>query len=248
MSAISDKYDSIIIGAGLSGLAAGIRLAQFGKKVLLLEKHYVIGGLNSFYSRLGRRIDVGLHAITNFVKKGITGSPLTKLLRQLRLSHDSLELSEQKSSKILLNQLVVKFNNDFSLLESEISRLFPQAMDRFKKLVEMIKEYNPFTTTSEYISAHGILSQVLNNRELEDILLLPTSYYGSAREDDMDWRQFVIMFRSIFLEGFARPFDGIKKILQLLITKFSELGGEKKLRCAVKKNRNDKWQGQWCSS
>ncbi|MDR0351337.1 MAG: NAD(P)-binding protein, partial [Puniceicoccales bacterium] len=57
MSIISDKYDSIIIGAGLSGLAAGIRLAQFGKKVLLLEKHYDIGGLNSFYNRLGRRID-----------------------------------------------------------------------------------------------------------------------------------------------------------------------------------------------
>jgi phytoene dehydrogenase-like protein len=65
--------------------------------------------------------------------------------------------------------------------------------------------------------------------------MLPTSYYGSARENDMDWKQFVIMFRSIFLEGFARPFDGIKKILQLLITKFCELGGEKKLRCAVKK-------------
>jgi phytoene dehydrogenase-like protein len=179
------------------------------------------------------------------VKKGITGSPLSKLLRQLRISHDSLELSEQKSSKILLHQLVVRFNNDFSLLESEIARLFPQAMDRFKKLVEMVKNYNPFTSTSEYISARNILSQTLENRALEDILLLPTSYYGSAKENDMDWRQFVIMFRSIFLEGFARPFDGIKKILQLLITKFNELGGEKKLRCAVKKieTKNGKASG-----
>jgi phytoene dehydrogenase-like protein len=79
------KYDSVIIGAGLSGLASGIRLAQFGKNVLVVEKHSIIGGLNSFYSRFGRKIDVGLHAITNFVKKGISKSPLSKLLRQLRI-------------------------------------------------------------------------------------------------------------------------------------------------------------------
>ena len=30
-------------------------------------------------------------------------------------------------------------------------------------------------------------------------------YYGSARQQDMDFNQFSIMFRSIFLEGFARP-------------------------------------------
>jgi phytoene dehydrogenase-like protein len=51
----STKYDSVIIGAGLSGLAAGIRLAQFGKEVLVVEKHSIIGGLNSFYSRFGRK-------------------------------------------------------------------------------------------------------------------------------------------------------------------------------------------------
>ena len=38
------NYDVIIVGAGLSGLAAGIRLAMFDKKVLILEKHTVVGG------------------------------------------------------------------------------------------------------------------------------------------------------------------------------------------------------------
>jgi phytoene dehydrogenase-like protein len=31
------KYDVIVIGSGLSGLAAGIRLAMFDKKVLIIE-------------------------------------------------------------------------------------------------------------------------------------------------------------------------------------------------------------------
>ena len=45
-------YDTIIIGAGMSGLAAGIRLAYFEQRVCILERHTTIGGLNSFY-RLG---------------------------------------------------------------------------------------------------------------------------------------------------------------------------------------------------
>jgi phytoene dehydrogenase-like protein len=64
------RYDAIVIGAGMSGLAAGIRLAQFDRRVLVLEKHSLWGGLNSFYKRQGRRIDTGLHALTNFAPKG----------------------------------------------------------------------------------------------------------------------------------------------------------------------------------
>ena len=42
-------YDTIIIGAGMSGLAAGIRLAHYDRRVCILERHSTIGGLNSFY-------------------------------------------------------------------------------------------------------------------------------------------------------------------------------------------------------
>ncbi|MDR3317471.1 MAG: NAD(P)-binding protein, partial [Puniceicoccales bacterium] len=193
----SAKYDSVIIGAGLSGLAAGIRLAQFGKEVLVLEKHNIIGGLNSFYSRFGRKIDVGLHAITNFVKKGIFKSPLSKLLRQLRIPYDLLGLCEQNFSKIILNDKVAKFNNDFPFFESEIARLFPQSIDAFKKLVQKIKDFDPYNNDPiQDMSTRRILSSLLDdNHELEDMLLLPTLYYGSARENDVTWKQFVILFR-----------------------------------------------------
>ena len=39
---------------------------MFGLKVLLLEKHYVVGGLNSFYAKKGRKFDVGLHVLPIF--------------------------------------------------------------------------------------------------------------------------------------------------------------------------------------
>ncbi len=58
-------------------------------------------------------------------------------------------------------------------------------------------------------------------------------WYGNAREDDMDYGQFCIMFRSIFLEGFARPFKGVRLILRALVRRFRSLGGELKLRSGV---------------
>ena len=68
-------YDTIIIGAGMSGLAAGIRLAYYDQRVCILERHYTIGGLNSFYRLRGRDYDVGLHALTNITPKGAKTRP-----------------------------------------------------------------------------------------------------------------------------------------------------------------------------
>ena len=94
-------YDTIIIGAGMSGLAAGIRLAYYDQKVCILERHTTIGGLNSFYRLNGRDYDVGLHAVTNFTPKGTKKGPLARLLRQLRFKWDDFSLSEQVESCLL---------------------------------------------------------------------------------------------------------------------------------------------------
>ena len=72
-----EHFDAVVIGAGLSGLAAGIRIAMYGKRVAVCEKHYLWGGLNSFYKRGGRLFDTGLHALTNFVDRRVSGKPLT---------------------------------------------------------------------------------------------------------------------------------------------------------------------------
>ncbi len=56
-------YDAIVIGSGIGGLASAALLAQAGKKVLVLERHYVAGGFTHSYSRKGYEWDVGIHYI-----------------------------------------------------------------------------------------------------------------------------------------------------------------------------------------
>ena len=56
------------------------------------------------------------------------------------------------------------------------------------------------------------------------MLLCPMMWYGNAREQDMDFGQFCVMFRSIFLEGFARPPAGVRLILRNLVRRFRAWG------------------------
>ena len=79
-------YTIIIIGGGLSGLAAGIRAARFGLKVLVTEQHWQPGGLNSYYTRQGFLLETGLHAMTNYAPPAAKHAPLNRLFRQLKLS------------------------------------------------------------------------------------------------------------------------------------------------------------------
>ena len=148
-----EKYDVAIIGAGMSGIAAGIRLAHFGKKVCIFERHYAPGGLNSFYFKEGRKFDVGLHAMTNFVKPGVKRAPLNRILRQLRISREELNLSEQLGSRVAFPGRDIRFNNDFGLLESEVEREFPGQMDGFRKLVETIRSFDDTAAESSAIRA-----------------------------------------------------------------------------------------------
>lgn len=58
-----EKYDYIIIGAGMGGLSAANFLAKHNKKVLVLEKHNIPGGLVTSFKRRDSQFDLGIHGL-----------------------------------------------------------------------------------------------------------------------------------------------------------------------------------------
>ena len=70
---------------------------------------------------------------------------------------------------------------------------------------------------------------------LVEMIFCPILFYGGSQEHDMDFDQFSILFRAIFLEGLARPMAGIQAILKMLLQRFKEHGGELRLRAAVRR-------------
>jgi phytoene dehydrogenase-like protein len=57
-----DQYDVVVIGSGLAGMTTANILGRAGYSVLLLEQHYKLGGMATWFKRPGGHIfDVSLH-------------------------------------------------------------------------------------------------------------------------------------------------------------------------------------------
>ena len=227
-------YDVVIIGAGMSGLAAAVRLGMYGRKVLVLERHNAAGGLNSFYARGNRKYDVGLHALTNWVPEGAKGAPLVKLMRQLRIRREELDLCPQLGSRVAMAGRSLRLDNDFEHLLADVADQFPRSVDRFRALDAWIAGLDEASLDAHGGSARALLDERLGDPLLRDMLLLPTCFYGSALEDDIEVSQFAIMWRSLFREGFARPFIGVRQVIRLLLDRCREHGVERRMKCGVR--------------
>jgi phytoene dehydrogenase-like protein len=84
-----DKYDAIIIGSGIGGLFCGNILAKAGLKVLLLERHYMLGGFCSTFRRRGFIFDAATHFYP------LLGNPATltgKLLQDLEIPTEWIKM------------------------------------------------------------------------------------------------------------------------------------------------------------
>ena len=74
------SYDAIVIGSGISGLCCAALLAEKGWSVLVLEKHFKVGGYTHTFKRQPYEWDVGLHYIGEVHKKD---TPVRKLFDRI---------------------------------------------------------------------------------------------------------------------------------------------------------------------
>jgi len=86
-----EEYDLIVIGAGLGAMTAGAIAARRGKRVLVVEKHTVLGGYASVFGRKGTTFDVSLHQIGGVHKTRVRG-----ILEDAGV-HDKLEFRKDSS-------------------------------------------------------------------------------------------------------------------------------------------------------
>lgn len=227
------KFPFLIIGGGLSGLAAGIRLARFVPDVCILERHSRVGGLNSFYHRHGLLLETGLHAFTNHATVSQKQAPLNLLFRQLKLSRKNFMTRAQKNSVISFrNYGTLSFTNDIHDLEQEIQSKFSKDVQGFRRLVRSVKEADPFNNPPSG-TARSFLKTFIQNPLLAEMLLCPLLYYGSSCENDMDLGQFLIMFRSIYMEGLFRPEKTMREFLDFLVQHYTRLGGQLRLSTGI---------------
>ncbi len=79
-----------------------------------------------------------------------------------------------------------------------------------------------------------MLAENITEPLLIEMLLCPLMWYGNAREERYGLWSVLHYVSQLFLEGFARPYKGVRLILKHLVRRFRSLGGELKLlqRCS----------------
>jgi phytoene dehydrogenase-like protein len=103
----------------------------------------------------------------------------------------------------------------------------------------------PFDVPEGQESARAYLTRHLGEARLVDLLLLPILFYGSPTPSDVDFPSFLVLWKSLYEEGFARPAGGIRPLLDALRARYLELGGELRMKAGVAEilHENGRTQG-----
>ena len=121
------NYDVIVIGSGLGGMTTANILAKAGYSVLLLEQHYKLGGMATWFKRPGGKIfDISLHGFPYGMVKSCRRywsqdiADQIVQLKGVRFDNPMFSLTTTYNRNDFTNLLC----NDFGVEEAKINEFF----------------------------------------------------------------------------------------------------------------------------
>ena len=130
------QYDVIIIGGGIGGLTAGAVLSKKGKKVLLLEQHFIVGGAATIFKRKDINLEVGLHEM-DFGKYGYDVKH--DLFNFLELNKRVELVSLPETWQVVDNNISYKVPEGIKEAKEYLMSQFPHEEKGIKKYFSMMK-------------------------------------------------------------------------------------------------------------
>lgn len=131
------RFDVIVIGSGVGGLTSAALLAKHaGKRVLVLERHYMPGGFTHVFRRRGYEWDVGVHYI------GGMGSRKSGSLRLFEhVTDGSVEWAPMGDvyDRIALGEDIYDYVAGPERFRERIAGYFPREKDAIDRYLELLR-------------------------------------------------------------------------------------------------------------
>lgn len=156
----------IVIGAGLGGLAAAIRLARLNYEVTVLEKNETVGGKVNFVEANGYKFDTGASLLT---MRHVFEDLFISCGKRLEDYLDVVPL-DPICRYFWTDKTVFDASSDLPKTESEIARIAPHDIANFRKyLADAERKYQIAEKT---FLAHALndLPKLLRPKYLKDLL------------------------------------------------------------------------------
>ncbi len=158
----------IIIGAGLGGLAAAIRLAKSGFDVTVLEKNETVGGKVNFVEAGGYKFDTGASLLT---MRHVFEDLFTFAEKRLE---DYLDLTslDPICRYFWTDGITLDASPDLQKTENEIEKFAPQDVENFHKYLSDSKQKYQIAEKTFLARSLNDLPKLLRPKYLKDLLAI----------------------------------------------------------------------------
>ena len=262
-SKVPSNIDVIVVGSGIGGLTTAGLLSKFGKKVLVLEQHYIAGGTTHSFEDKGVEHETGLHYIGNIRKRKkildlITYNPIywcklgwergdgREVYDEIYVGEDKYEFEAGESN--IIDYLHGRFPDT---PKSNIAKYFELIKKASKKDLFFISKVIPYRFISyiftlfdsEYkyyceTSAYDVVKTLIDDEELISVLFGQFGDYGITPKKASFFIHASIV--NHYLDGGWYPRGGTGVIANEICKTIVQHGGEvlvgKKVKNILMKN------------
>ena len=252
---LENDYDAIVIGSGMGSLTSAALLSKEGKKVLILEKHYVAGGFTHVFKRKGYEWDVGIHYIGEVQN---LNSPIRKMFDYITNSKLLWEDMGEVYDKIIIGDKKYDFVKGVENFKNKLISYFPEESEAISKYIKIVFDCNK-TMKKFYIekalptfvssffgyffrkkylkyaskTTYEIISSITDNKELIKVLTAQYGDYGlPPKQSSFAMHASVVKH---YFKGGSFPIGGSSQIIKTIDPVIEKSGGKILVRAGVKK-------------
>lgn len=231
----SNRYDVIIIGSGLGGLACGVTLSKEGYHVCVLEKNALPGGCFQSFKRYGRMLDTGIHYIGSMDEGEIMRQYFTYfgIMDKLKMRR----MDEEAFDMICYQDKFYPFAMGHRRFAETLACEFPKEKEALGRYVDLLETVGRSISVEQlrkgklssgnmdnfYVSAWEQIKEITQDRTLQQVLSGSVLLYGGDRSVSTFYHHAIIT--NSYLQGAWRFVDGSMQVADAMTEVIRQNGG-----------------------